>query len=146
MTRVKLLFLDFDGVLHPNFSPRERLFCHVDALMGALQAARECPAVVVSSSWRFQRPVDELLGFLPEPLRDIVVGVTPEVEPGRLQRHREILAYLRSVQGTPDWRALDDERIGFPDDCRELILCNGKTGLGPSAIDCLSAWLCEPAP
>ena len=77
----KLLFLDFDGVLHPNFSPGDALFSHSKALGEVIDRAKEPPSIVISSSWRFHHQESELLGLLVEPLRRRVIGVTPMVEP-----------------------------------------------------------------
>jgi hypothetical protein len=137
----KLLFLDFDGVLHPNFSLGGDHFSRVDILMDVLGSHAAELEVIISSSWRFQYPFDVVLGFLPEELRRLVSGATPEVEPGRHQRHREILAFLNWRKGQPEWRALDDDLGGFPKDCPELIVCDGRVGIDSGSTQRLLSWL-----
>jgi len=137
----KLLFLDFDGVLHPNFSQGRDYFSRVDILMEALGLHAAGVEVIISSSWRFHYTLGELFSFLPEELRRLVSGATPEVEPGPHQRHREILAFLIGRSGHPDWRALDDDLSGFPKDCPELIVCDGKIGIDNDSAQGLRAWL-----
>ena len=139
------MFLDFDGVLHPNFCETADHFLLADALASVLLAASKPPAVVISSSWRFHHAFDDLVSYLPDALGALVIGATPEVEPARHQRYREIQAYMRSVRGPRDWRALDDERIGFPETCPELIFCNGKRGVDRDALALLGRWLAQTA-
>lgn len=138
---MKMLFLDFDGVLHPNFSKTTEYFSRADWLIEVLDDAPIELAVIISSSWRFHHPFKELIRYLPDKLRGLVWAVTPEVEPGPQQRYREILAYLARCRGNPDWRALDDDTTGFPKDCRELITCDGRTGLDRKSAKQLQFWL-----
>jgi hypothetical protein len=139
----KLLFLDFDGVLHPNFRPLPGCFSRVDVLMEALHGNSANLSVVISSSWRFHYSFDEILAYLPEALGVLVCGATPEVEPGRHQRYREIRAYVDQVKTMTDWRALDDDVFGFPNDCRQLIRCDGNFGIDSNAALSLKTWLTE---
>ena len=138
---MKLLFLDFDGVLHPNFSKPTEYFSRVDALMEVVDTRITELNVIISSSWRFHHSYEELLAKLPESLRLIVKGVTPQVGPGQYQRHREIHAYLRRNRSTPDWRALDDDLREFPKGCRELIACDGRVGVAEESANQLRDWL-----
>ena len=137
----KLLFLDFDGVLHPNFSHERDYFCRVDLLMNTLGNESRGLEVIISSSWRFHHSFNELLGYLPQALQKIVSGATPEVEPGRHQRYREICAYLIQYEHVTDWRALDDDLNEFPKDCKKLISCNGRVGLDGGSANQLNDWL-----
>lgn len=137
----KLLFLDFDGVLHPNFSVAKALFAHTEILVSVIASAHEPPGVVISSSWRFHHDESDLMGFLDEPLRRLVIGCTPMVEPGKHQRYREIQAFLKNHRKQEDWRALDDEVMGYPDGCRELIICDGRRGIDTVALNALKSWL-----
>ena len=104
---MKLIFLDFDGVLHPNFCQEEHYFSRTGYLMAALYGFKDDVEVIISSSWRFHWSADVLLQKLPASLAPLVVGFTPEVDPGRHQRYREIHAYLKFRRGHADWRALD---------------------------------------
>ena len=137
----KLLFLDFDGVLHPNFSQERDYFCRIDLLIEALGSETTELEVIISSSWRFHHSFDQILGYLPQALQGIVSGATPEVEPGRHQRYREICAYLLQYNRTPNWRALDDDVNEFPKDFKWLISCNGRVGLDEESANQLNAWL-----
>jgi hypothetical protein len=137
----KLIFLDFDGVLHPNFSLGREYFSQMGYLLGALDGFAGDVEIIISSSWRFQWPEDVLLQKLPKPLAVLVTGVTPMVGPGRYQRYREINAYLESRPCQHDWRALDDAINEFPGDCTELIACDGRVGLNGLNTSRLLAWL-----
>jgi hypothetical protein len=137
----KLLFLDFDGVMHPNFSQGQEYFSRADLLVEALNGHANGLNIVISSSWRFHFSFEAILNRFPQQLRDLVAGATPEVEPGRHQRYREILAYLKQYSVIADWRALDDDIAGFPLDCRQLITCDGLVGLDSKSALRLRHWI-----
>lgn len=134
-----ILFLDFDGVLHP-FAGVER----DDGFAGwpRLQAVLdEHPHVdiVVSSSWR-SISAAKWEQEVPESLRARIVGCTPVIKrPLRIRypagytpepvRHLEILRYLKTTrQQGRSWVALDDDATLFPAGCQNLILCRDGFG------------------
>jgi len=135
----KLLFLDFDGVLHGTTSKKENLFQNAVQL-NALLSTNPCP-VVISSSWRFHYELDQIQKFLPFPLNSLIIGTTGVALSGRWPRYNEILDYLEKMSIDTDWRALDDAFLEFPPECRELIKCNPKNGLTTKEINLLSDWL-----
>jgi hypothetical protein len=137
----KLLFLDFDGVLHPNFCRNQEHFNRVDLLMEAIGCDIAELEIIISSSWRFHYHFDEILGYFPIALQRLILGTTPEVEPGRYQRYREICTYLTQSKESPDWRALDDDIREFPKNCQNLIACNGRVGLDINTAHQLRNWL-----
>lgn len=137
----KLLFLDFDGVLHPNFCHESAYFSRANCLLNALGDNVNGLKIVISSSWRFHHQFDDLLNLLPHDLGLLIIGATPEVGPGRHQRYREIQAYLSMFRGRTDWRALDDDATGFPVGCEELIWCNGKIGIDAVSASSIGHWL-----
>jgi hypothetical protein len=137
----KLIFLDFDGVLHPNFSTRSEYFSQAGYLLDALDGHSENVEIIISSSWRFHWSTNAIMQMLPKTLASMVTGITPVGEPGRHQRYREIQAYLRSRIGPHEWRALDDAVNEFPKNCTELIECDGRIGLDDLSAARLRGWL-----
>ena len=122
-----ILFLDFDGVLHP-FLTRSGpdAFCYTPRLERVL---REFPAVqiVIASTQREAVPLAFLVQRFSPDIAVRIVGATPILEihdAGDVagSRHREILAYLRGSGA--DWLALDDDASLFPPGCAELVLCD----------------------
>lgn len=134
----RVLYLDFDGVLHPATCEPEQRFSRATVLAEALGAAR-CD-VVISSSWRFGASLGELRHKLPATLAKRVVGCTGDVVIGRHAREREILAHARQLEAGADWRALDDCAWDFSDGQR-LIACNPNTGFSDREAVLLKAWL-----
>lgn len=67
-----LLFLDFDGMLHPGSGVESDLLCRTPDLEEAL--AGRALRLLVSSSWRFHMEMDAVLGMLPPGLAQRVVG------------------------------------------------------------------------
>ena len=100
----KVLFLDFDGVLHPT-SHGSVLFSQMNLLEEAL--GNESCQIVVSSSWRFHMDLAKLRGQFSSNMRERILGITGEPYIGFYARFHEINAYVQA-QGIDDWRALDD--------------------------------------
>lgn len=140
-----ILFLDFDGVLHPeNPTSRQALLSQLPPLEGVL---REFPIVevVISSTWRLKwadhsvATIELRKHFSPDIARQ-VVGVTPhhlhldsKLAPDGLylyHRHWEIETWLRTHRppGT-SWVALDDRAYTFRPFLKNLMEIDPTTGL-----------------
>lgn len=137
-----ILFLDYDGVLHPDpCNDAQRLFQHAPRLAHVLADFPEV-CVVLSTSWRALRTIDELVSRLPADLAARVVGTTPHIVdfqvPAHLlpyPRHAECLQWLlERGQADRDWLALDDRPYWFKPYCEQLIACNGGTGLTEEVV------------
>lgn len=157
-----ILFLDFDGVLHPaevyrkagQFLCAQPLFCWADPLIECLHG-RAHVQIVISSTWPrvlgFQRARDHL----PKPLRERVIGATwhsamrrhPEGEHllvhnwyDQATRYEQILRWVTHAEiSSRDWVALDDQPTGWPSDEINLIRIDPALGLSdPTAIRALA--------
>jgi hypothetical protein len=135
----KYLFLDFDGVLHSATRPGV-VFTQVQLLEQAL-AGSTCQ-LIISSSWRFHYPLEELKQMLPDGLAHRVVGRTGPALAVKHARYQEIKVYLdQRGKSLANWRALDDAVLEFPKDCEHLILCNPNTGMTQVQVQAVSDWL-----
>lgn len=133
----KVLFLDFDGVLHPTLAQPSALFIHCARLA---EVIRHYPVkIVISSSWRFHFSKKEILAKLPDELCEAVIGVTGDAYVGKFARWHEIHQYIKNYRVT-DWRALDDSSFEFPLGCKELIACDGSTGVAGPQLDLIASW------
>ncbi|MDO8990098.1 MAG: HAD domain-containing protein [Sideroxyarcus sp.] len=125
-----ILFLDFDGVLHP-VSPFNRdvgVLCHLQRFEEVMRDFPEWK-IVISSSWREEFTLDVLRDFFSTDIAARVIGVTPIVlSNGDFLREVEIRQYLSAAgpQTTP-WLALDDAAHGFQDKSH-LVLCSPEIG------------------
>jgi hypothetical protein len=133
----KVLFLDFDGVLH--------LTTHGSTLLSQLPllefALEGCDyTMVISSSWRFHMEMEDLKKHFSSSVQNKIVGVTGDAYIGAYARFHEINAYVLQ-HGIKDWRALDDSYWEFPQGCSQLIRCNPNTGLTQREVKVLSEWL-----
>ncbi|HEX4585044.1 MAG TPA: HAD domain-containing protein [Burkholderiaceae bacterium] len=135
-----IVFLDFDGVLHPDPCPEaSRLFENAPRLAVALDDFPQV-ALVLSTAWRQGATYEQLLMLLPPLLRERVIGVTPnfadfaaEASLVPYQRQAECLHWMRqSGLQHDDWIALDDRPSGFTPYCENLIGCNPKYGFDAS--------------
>ena len=148
---MRVLFLDFGGVLHPSGLDddartgsagagaglaRLDVFCWFDILAGLL-ASHPDVFVVVHSNWRHVSSAEEI-GDLLGDLGKRYLGCVP---PG--PRHEAIRAWLARHPGVESYRILDDAARAFGDPPpAELILCDPRTGVSePSVQAQLRAWL-----
>jgi hypothetical protein len=133
----KVLFVDFDGVLHPTHHG-SALLSQLPLLEFAIESY-DC-ALVISSSWRFHMEINDLKKHFSLPVRDKIVGMTGEAYIGAYARFHEINAYALQ-NSIVNWRALDDSYWEFPPGCSHLIRCNPNSGLTQRQIDVLTEWL-----
>lgn len=141
----RILFLDFDGVLHPFPMPTDpaQLFCNLPRLEAVL---RDFPDVqiVISSSWREDRSLAELASLFSPDITSRVIGVLPVIEIGSLTdvaavRYREIERFLEALDDPAQWIALDDDTALFPSNCSHLVQC--EDGFGIAEERALRNWL-----
>lgn len=135
----QLLFVDFDGVLHPTSAQPSEHFSQMYLLEEALDGT-EC-GIVISSSWRHQHSLQDLTGMFPMSLRSSIRGTTGGPYIGRWSRYNEILHSVQRYGARTQWRALDDSWNEFPKDCVELIACNPSVGFGREQAQQVRRWL-----
>lgn len=124
-----ILFLDFDGVTHPEFCDPVGYFCRLPAIEAVL---REYPHVeiVVSSTWRldFDDEAESTIQMRKHFSFDIasrVVGVTPDIRsPEQKNAPR---TWVTGLRGTP-WIALDDTQACISEDRTQMMIVDGATG------------------
>jgi hypothetical protein len=147
-----ILFLDFDGVLHPDpCHDPSILFCHLPRLESIL---RDFPdvQVVISSTWRTGHTLDDLKSYFSPDIASRIIGVTPAWQdlPDLLDkightyvRQVEIEGWLRaSVHPWEKWIAIDDKAYWFKPFLPNLIRTNARVGLaGEEVVDELRARL-----
>jgi len=137
LTTMPILFLDIDGVLHPEHCHESKHFCCLPVLEAALRNVPDCD-VVITSTWRLQEPVQALQRRFSSDIAARILGATPNYSdlknvPNTLvayQREAECHAWLwaNQAQHRP-WLALDDRSWLFRPFCKSLLLTNGRTGL-----------------
>lgn len=143
-----ILFLDFDGVLHPEIMGTPEL-CHLSALEELL---REFPQVklVLSTSWRIVYPQDSLLEVFASDIRGRIIGTTPnydEIPPkmreslSEFKRQAEIEAWLLQNSAGEHFIVIDDYASEFAPNWSPLLLVDGKTGMTAQYLQRLRAKL-----
>ena len=135
-----ILFLDFDGVLHPDPCRDDQLFANSPLLASVLADFPEA-SVVLSTSWRTFLDLDRLVAPLDPELQRRVIGVTPRFSeitpaPGLVpyRRQAECVQWLDD-NGVRDaaWLALDDRASWFEPYCDNLIACDSLCGFDDAA-------------
>lgn len=151
-----ILFLDYDGVLHPGEVFLERgkpvlrceghtLFEHAGHLAGIL-AQQDHVRIVLSTSWvSVFRDFDKVKGFLPQVLQDRVIGATWHSKGilsgsrtwsgwSETTRYEQIAGYVMRHR-LVDWIAIDDDDYGWPQNKRcHLVHTDAHSGLGDDAV------------
>lgn len=146
-----ILFLDFDGVLHPEpCYDQENLFCHLPKLEKVLSDFPQV-RIVISSTWRENRSLETLRSFFSAANRNRIIDVTPSwrdhpelLEVIGYQRQTEIEAWLRSSsEPWLTWVAIDDKPFLFRPFLKNLIKTNSETGFDLEAENKLRAHLAD---
>lgn len=144
-----ILFLDFDGVLHPEGVGSELEFFHLNDFE---QVMREFPQVqiVVSSSWRLGESIEDLRSHFSIDIQDRIVGITPrllEFDSMRGQRQRECEAWVSEHRPQARWLAVDDRAQDFDDGCQNLVLIphvhDGGAGMEGAYVETLRQKIAE---
>lgn len=143
MTNRRILFLDFDGVLHPQLTSISELFGRLP-LFEEWLVSRPLVDVVISSSWRLAYDLEELRSFFSEGLRARVVDVTPPGSDTSGSREHQIRSWLRAKAPEATWVAFDDSEWLFAGTER-LVLCSPDLGLQTQNLDEADRLLLLPA-
>ena len=143
-----MLFLEFDGVLHPasaayRFTPRPPLRRDVLAfwlfrwawVLDELLVPHPDVSIVAHSNWRHFVHDDELRNVL-GPLSRRFIGTTPRIAKW------ESIHSVAHTNGLRDYRILDAWPDPFPSGVHELILCDNEVGLKDLRVQSrISSWL-----
>lgn len=147
-----IIFLDFDGVLHPESAVSTRVsFEHLPRLWRILRAVPEVE-VVFATSWRNSHSFDELVAIVTngggEDLVHRFIGVNPVVdkasrEQGALgHRREECLLWIEANRSRfPIWKkdvpwlALDDIAYWYGLPCFNLHMTDYRTGLSDADVE-----------
>jgi len=138
---MQTLFLDFDGVLHPEFCHESKHFCCLPFFEEAVRHAPDVE-IVITSTWRYQHRREDLARRFSADISQRVIGVTPyfpalDDVPDTLvsfEREAECNAWLRANgRVASPWLAVDDRSWLYRPFNRSLFLVNGKTGLTAQA-------------
>jgi hypothetical protein len=156
---MKIIFLDFDGVLHPSdvwleggamrlgdVSVGHSLLEHAASLANLL-APFDDAKVVLSTSWVSGLGFDYAFAQLPKSLARRVIGATFDparhgADFGAVARGYQVQDDVRR-RGLTDWMALDDDARDWPEeDLSRLIQTNPVHGFRSAGVmERLEAWL-----
>ena len=134
----RVLFLDFDGVLHPLHEARLNPFGYMENFSGVLREVdrHATMPIVISSTWRLLQTLEELRAHFPPDIATRIVDVTPFLSSAnpdlRGSREREISAWMAEHAPDGAWIALDDTELYFEVDCPHLFLIDEDFAQFPS--------------
>lgn len=127
-----LIFLDFDGVLHPYPCKKNDYFCQISLFTSFFKRAEFTDIhFVISSSWRQHHTFKKLRSFFPPDFQTRIIGTTPIFPYRNGIRGQEINIWRNDFQRQNEpWLALDDLIDLFDDSSHShVFLCNSRTGL-----------------
>lgn len=123
-----ILFLDFDGVLHPLMD-KSKHFCSLPNFEETLISLKDSYqfAIVLSTTWRKCYSLDELKAFFSPEIAHLIVSVTPVTEfQGDGSRLKEAELWLEEHnEQNSAWIALDDDHYSW-NRCQNLVWCHDQ--------------------
>ena len=140
------VFLDFDGVLHPDevYLVRNQPVLRMDGISLfewseiLAESLAPYPAIelVLSTSWVRLLGFEEALQYLPGPLRQRVTGATWHATVPRrwtqMTRYEQVMHCIERHR-TTRWLAIDDDGAGWAEKhLPNLLLTDSLLGLGQS--------------
>lgn len=148
-----ILFLDFDGVTHPEPCKKDDFFQSLPLIEDVL---RRHPGVLVvlSTTWRKNHPLEELRVRFSTDMEHRVIGGTPfisiderawyPVPLSERPRQREVQAWLHQNRTlTHPWIAIDDRPWWFESECRNLLVTDRIAGFTETNADQLHNMILE---
>lgn len=137
----KIVFLDFDGVLHADGEAQLSRLALFEARLRLMPALE----IVISSSWREHYSLESFRNFFHPDLRHRIIGLTPllHCRYAPSGRQLEIEAYLHAEclnESNCRWLALDDMAEMFQGDCKYLLLVDSTQGFCDSVASRLECW------
>ncbi|WP_211453173.1 HAD domain-containing protein [Collimonas antrihumi] len=156
---MKILYLDYNGVLHDDkvirnrkrglyIATPDRSFFEWMPILEELLAPYPDVKIVLSTSWVRALGFDATRQELTESLRERVIGSTfhhPKLTPAEFDTMPRGMQILRDVERRKptSWLALDDDAFGWPAASRaHLLETKGNLGLSdPATQDALKTML-----
>ena len=146
-----LLFLDFDGVLHPEpCRDTTQLLCNLPLLESTLMGLKDLD-IVISSTWRHQHSLPALRALFCPDIGNRMIDTTPrwqdlpalcEVIGPTYVRQVKIEGWLRQANRVWEpWVALDDKPYWFRPFLPNLVCCDPQVGLNQTSANALRSKL-----
>lgn len=126
-----ILFLDFDGVLHPS-GTTDSYFCNMPLLESFMLQHRHLK-VVVTSIHRKKYPFEAIVNFFPPSIQSRVIGVTP-ISDKVSDKYKDVHKWMEINRYNGPWLVVDDNLTSFPEDYKNAIKITPSTGLTKADI------------
>lgn len=110
-----VIFLDFDGVLHPYFCEKEDKFKYNKNLSFVLNMLSKDynVKIVISSSWKNRHQLDEIKALFPNDIASLIDSATPNLEVMDGSRLKEAFQWMEQNNYDGAWIALDDDHYAW---------------------------------
>ncbi len=94
MESKKIIFLDFDGVLHPNGCEEYLYFCKLKYVEKTLKPFLGEWKIVISSNWKNLYNLETIKNFFSNDVKDYIIDTTFTFSIGATKRGKEIEKYI----------------------------------------------------
>lgn len=131
-----IIFLDFDGVLHPVPNNGSSDFSLLPMFESWLRNHTDV-RIVISSSWREIMSLDVLKAIFSADLQDRIIDKCPTVEfigQQNYWRYLEIIQWIEINNYSGKWLALDDMESAFPKNFKQLVACKSAVGIDENVL------------
>lgn len=120
------IFLDFDGVFHPYFSSDNEKFQDVPNFKEIIDrySDRIDFNIVISSSWKKRKTLDEIKSIFPKIIADKIVSKTPDFKDEDGSRLAEAKEWIAN-SNIQHWIAIDDDSFAW-NKSENLVWCMDK--------------------
>ena len=125
-----ILFLDFDGVLHPKGAGQKR-FTNLTLFEATMREKILAHVqIVISSTWRTAYGLEKLRDFFAHDIGERIISTTSTLRSYATSFERGEECQARANKNSvAEWVALDDDLEGFSRTLRSrLVLCDGAIG------------------
>jgi hypothetical protein len=144
-----ILFTEFNDVIHPEYFPGTvpaRYRANTDdfsCLPQLERLLREFPLlqIVISSTWRLRRSLEELRTFFSPDIAERIIGITPELPSMPYRRQREIETWIAQHAPGQPWVALDNDRRLYDPSRPNVFFTDALVGLDLDTARRFHQWI-----
>lgn len=123
-----LLFLDFDGVLHPEDDIKTSFFCNMPYFLDFLQHFPEVE-IVLHTTWLLESSLAQLKKNFPEEIQYKIIDSCTPTQFDDNGGYLDIKNFINNKYPHSTWLAINDKKHLFIDHFDKVFFCESIIGL-----------------